>query len=82
VVSRPEARRLAGDLWRTGIEPLAWVIDQSLAATETHDILLAAHGRNNTLESPTNLPTRPAPRSSRSRSTTPPADCGSFDPAR
>jgi arsenite/tail-anchored protein-transporting ATPase len=36
-----EAARLQDDLRRAGITPYAWVINQSLAATETHDPVLA-----------------------------------------
>jgi arsenite-transporting ATPase len=36
-----EAERLQDDLRRAGITPYAWVINQSLAATETHDPVLA-----------------------------------------
>ena len=41
-----EARRLAVDLRRAGIEPFAWVINQSFAATDTHDPVLQARGRS------------------------------------
>jgi len=37
-----EAARLAADLRRAGIEPHAWIVNQSLAATGTTDSLLAA----------------------------------------
>lgn len=37
-----EAERLAGDLRRAGIEPWAWVVNASLAATGTRDPVLAA----------------------------------------
>lgn len=37
-----EASRLQADLRRAEIEPFAWVINQSLAATETHDPVLAS----------------------------------------
>jgi arsenite/tail-anchored protein-transporting ATPase len=37
-----EAERLAGDLRRAGIEPWAWVLNASLAAAGTHDLLLTA----------------------------------------
>jgi arsenite-transporting ATPase len=37
-----EAGRLAADLRRAGIEPHAWIVNQSLAATGTTDTLLAA----------------------------------------
>ena len=37
-----EASRLAADLRRAGIEPHAWIVNQSLAATGTTDPLLAA----------------------------------------
>lgn len=36
-----EAARLQDDLRRAGITPYAWVINQSLAVTETHDPVLA-----------------------------------------
>ncbi len=36
-----EAARLQGDLRRAGITPYAWIINQSLAATETSDPVLA-----------------------------------------
>ena len=36
-----EAARLQDDLRRAGITPYAWVINQSLAATETSDLVLA-----------------------------------------
>ena len=36
-----EAARLQDDLRRAGISPYAWVINQSLAATETSDPVLA-----------------------------------------
>ncbi|MEX1182112.1 MAG: arsenical pump-driving ATPase [Gemmatimonadota bacterium] len=37
-----EAERLQSDLRRAGIEPFAWIINQSLAAAETTDPLLVA----------------------------------------
>ncbi len=40
-----EAAALQADLRRAGIEPHAWVINQSLAASQTHEPLLAARGR-------------------------------------
>jgi arsenite/tail-anchored protein-transporting ATPase len=40
-----EATELQADLRRAGIEPYAWIINQSLAATETADPLLAARAR-------------------------------------
>ena len=40
-----EAERLQGDLARAGIKPYAWVINQSLLASSTHDPLLAERGR-------------------------------------
>src|SRR5574340_568381 len=40
-----EAERLQADLARAGIEPFAWVINQSLLASGTHDPLLAQRGR-------------------------------------
>jgi len=40
-----EAERLQGDLARAGIEPYAWVINQSLAASGTRDLLLLDRGR-------------------------------------
>lgn len=39
-----EAERLQGDLSRAGITPHAWVINQSLLASGTHDPLLAQRG--------------------------------------
>jgi arsenite-transporting ATPase len=39
-----EAERLQGDLARAGIEPEAWVINQSLLASGTHDPLLCQRG--------------------------------------
>jgi arsenite/tail-anchored protein-transporting ATPase len=39
-----EAERLQGDLARAGITPFAWVINQSLLASGTHDPLLAQRG--------------------------------------
>ncbi len=39
-----EAERLQGDLARAGIEPFAWVINQSLLASGTQDPLLAQRG--------------------------------------
>ncbi|OJW50648.1 MAG: arsenical pump-driving ATPase [Candidatus Accumulibacter sp. 66-26] len=39
-----EAERLQGDLNRAGITPYAWVINQSLLASGTHDPLLAQRG--------------------------------------
>lgn len=39
-----EAERLQGDLSRAGITPYAWVINQSLLASGTHDPLLAQRG--------------------------------------
>ncbi|PLX75290.1 MAG: arsenical pump-driving ATPase [Azoarcus sp.] len=39
-----EAERLQGDLTRAGIEPFAWVINQSLLASGTHDPLLSQRG--------------------------------------
>ena len=39
-----EAERLQGDLARAGIEPFAWVINQSLLASGTHDPLLRQRG--------------------------------------
>ena len=39
-----EAERLRGDLARAGIEPYAWVINQSLLASGTRDPLLAERG--------------------------------------
>ncbi|MGH2897150.1 MAG: ArsA-related P-loop ATPase, partial [Solirubrobacteraceae bacterium] len=41
-----EARRLAADLKRAGIEPFAWVVNQSFAATGTEDPVLQARGRS------------------------------------
>jgi arsenite/tail-anchored protein-transporting ATPase len=40
-----EAAELQTDLRRAGIEPYAWIVNQSLAATETTDPLLAARAR-------------------------------------
>jgi arsenite-transporting ATPase len=40
-----EAARLAADLRRAGIEPHAWIVNQSLAATGTTDALLAARAQ-------------------------------------
>jgi len=40
-----EAERLQTDLRRAGIEPFAWVINQSLAASETADPVLSARAR-------------------------------------
>jgi arsenite/tail-anchored protein-transporting ATPase len=37
-----EAERLQDDLRRAGIEPFAWVVNQSLAAAEPRDPLLRA----------------------------------------
>ena len=39
-----EAERLQADLRRAGIEPFAWVINQSLLASGTHDPVLAQRG--------------------------------------
>lgn len=39
-----EAERLQSDLTRAGIAPFAWVINQSLLASGTHDPLLAQRG--------------------------------------
>jgi arsenite-transporting ATPase len=39
-----EAERLQGDLARAGIEPFAWVINQSLLASGTHNSLLCQRG--------------------------------------
>lgn len=39
-----EAERLQGDLERAGIQPFAWVINQSLLASGTHDALLMQRG--------------------------------------
>ena len=39
-----EAERLQGDLARAGIQPFAWVINQSLLASGTHDPLLCQRG--------------------------------------
>jgi arsenite-transporting ATPase len=44
-----EAARLADDLRRAGIEPYAWIVNQSLAPTRPSDPLLAARAR---LEAP------------------------------
>jgi arsenite-transporting ATPase len=41
-----EARRLAADLKRAGIEPFAWVVNQSFNATGTHDPVLQARGQS------------------------------------
>ncbi|MEN8512405.1 arsenical pump-driving ATPase [Burkholderia sp. RS02] len=41
-----EAERLQADLRRAQIEPYAWVIDQSLLASGTHDPALAERGRH------------------------------------
>lgn len=38
-----EAERLQADLRRAGIEPYAWVVNQSLAASQVSDPLLASH---------------------------------------
>ena len=40
-----EAAQLQEDLRRAGIEPFAWIINQSLLLAHTHDPLLAARGR-------------------------------------
>lgn len=40
-----EAERLQDDLRRAGIEPFGWVVNASLAATGTRDVLLAARAR-------------------------------------
>jgi len=40
-----EAEQLQDDLRRAGIEPFAWIVNQSLAAAETTDPLLAARAR-------------------------------------
>jgi len=40
-----EAERLQQDLARAGIKPYAWVINQSLLASGTHDPLLSERGR-------------------------------------
>lgn len=40
-----EAERLQEDLRRAGIEPFGWVVNASLAATGTRDVLLAARAR-------------------------------------
>ena len=40
-----EAAALQADLRRAGIEPFAWVINRSLAATDTADPVLAARAR-------------------------------------
>ena len=40
-----EAERLQGDLRRAGIEPYAWVINQSLLASHTSDPVLALRGQ-------------------------------------
>lgn len=40
-----EAARLQDDLRRAGIDPYAWVINQSLSATETEHPVLAERGR-------------------------------------
>lgn len=39
-----EAERLQGDLARAGIEPFAWVINQSLLASGTHEPMLCQRG--------------------------------------
>ena len=39
-----EAERLQADLHRAGIEPFAWVINQSLLASGTHDPVLTQRG--------------------------------------
>ena len=39
-----EASALQDDLRRAGIEPFAWVVNQSFAATATHDPMLLARG--------------------------------------
>jgi arsenite/tail-anchored protein-transporting ATPase len=41
-----EAAQLQADLRRAGIEPWAWVINQSLAATLTSSPLLQQRARN------------------------------------
>jgi arsenite-transporting ATPase len=41
-----EAAQLQEDLNRAGIQPFAWIINQSLALTATSDPLLQARGRN------------------------------------
>jgi arsenite-transporting ATPase len=41
-----EAAALQSDLRRAGIEPFAWVVNQSFAATETADATLVARGRH------------------------------------
>jgi len=41
-----EAQRLQDDLARSGIHPFAWVINQSLLASGTHDALLCERGRH------------------------------------
>ena len=40
-----EAERLQEDLRRAGIEPFGWVVNASVAATGTHDVLLASRAR-------------------------------------
>jgi arsenite-transporting ATPase len=40
-----EAERLQADLRRAGVEPYAWVVNQSLAASETRDPLLLERAR-------------------------------------
>jgi arsenite/tail-anchored protein-transporting ATPase len=40
-----EAERLQDDLRRAGIEPFAWVVNQSLAAAETVDPVLVERAR-------------------------------------
>ncbi|MDD5035978.1 MAG: arsenical pump-driving ATPase [Methylococcaceae bacterium] len=41
-----EAERLQQDLMRAGIEPYAWVVNQSLLCSSTEDPLLSQKGRN------------------------------------
>lgn len=41
-----EAAALQSDLQRAGIEPFAWVVNQSFAATATEDTALVARGRH------------------------------------
>ena len=41
-----EAAALQSDLQRAGIEPFAWVVNQSFAATATEDAALVARGRH------------------------------------
>jgi len=43
-----EAAALQTDLRRAGIEPFAWVINQSIARAETRDPVLLARGRDET----------------------------------